>query len=202
MTGPTLEVRAAESTPEEGRLFAGYLDQAAEGFMRFLLGRRAVEIVAEAYTQAKNEYSFENVIVAEQDGRPVGMASGFTGKRRRGFSERPLRGAAGFPTFRYHLLGLLLAPLFRKLSKVEDEEFYLLCIAVDPDARGRGIGSVLLDAVEDQANAKGSSRLSLDVAASNDGARRLYERRGMTVGPVWPRLPLVRPVFVRMAKRL
>lgn len=54
---------------------------------------------------------------------------------------------------------------------------YLASIAVDPAARGRGIGSALLDFVE--ARYRGSHRhLFLLVSSFNRDARRLYERRG------------------------
>jgi GNAT superfamily N-acetyltransferase len=44
--------------------------------------------------------------------------------------------------------------------------------------RGRGIGTALLDASEEAARAHGHARIGLAVALQNDGARRLYGRRG------------------------
>ena len=83
---PPILVRPAEPTIEHGLAFANYLDTAAEGFMRLLLGRRMPELVAEAYTHPRNEYSFENVLAAERDGRIVGMAAGFGAEEQRAFS--------------------------------------------------------------------------------------------------------------------
>ncbi|MEU9026273.1 GNAT family N-acetyltransferase [Streptomyces sp. NPDC048383] len=51
-------------------------------------------------------------------------------------------------------------------------------IAVDPAARGRGIGGLLLDGVEEVAVEQGCRRIRLDVIAENPRARALYERRG------------------------
>jgi ribosomal protein S18 acetylase RimI-like enzyme len=97
---------------------------------------------------------------------------------------------------------VLCAPLWRILNTLADGDFYLQAIAVDKELRGEGVGSTLIDSIEDRARATGSTRLSLDVSAKNEGARRLYERRGMTVESGWPKLIFIPRLFVRMAKLL
>ena len=195
-------LRVAEPTFEEGLVFARYLDEAAEGFMRFMLGRRAPRILAEAYTRPDNDYSFQNVVFAEDGGGIVGMASGFTAVEHGRFSDRPLKRAAGFPAVRMRVMSLLCAPLLRILTSIPDGSFYLQALAVDDEMRGRGVGSSLMDFVEERARRTGSIRLCLDVAVKNEGARRLYERRGMSAKARWPRLRLVPALFVRMTKEL
>lgn len=49
MLKPSTTFRSANPTFDEGQLFAHYLDQAAEGFFGFMLGRRAVDIVATVF---------------------------------------------------------------------------------------------------------------------------------------------------------
>lgn len=51
-------------------------------------------------------------------------------------------------------------------------------IFVQPQARGAGVGSALLDAVEALAARLGMARVRLDVIDTNPRARALYERRG------------------------
>jgi len=51
-------------------------------------------------------------------------------------------------------------------------------LAVDPSARGNGLGARLVCAAAAAANAQGYERLSLLVAESNAGAAALYERLG------------------------
>src|SRR5213075_182362 len=51
-------------------------------------------------------------------------------------------------------------------------------LAVDPGARGNGLGARLVCAAAAAANAQGYERLSLLVAESNAGAAALYERLG------------------------
>ena len=51
-------------------------------------------------------------------------------------------------------------------------------LAVRPEARGQGIAAALIDAARQFAAAAGCRRLRLEVRASNDTAKRLYEREG------------------------
>jgi ribosomal protein S18 acetylase RimI-like enzyme len=58
-------------------------------------------------------------------------------------------------------------------------ELYSLSVA--PDERGQGIGTALLDEVDAELARRGVADLAISVFAGNDGARRLYERRGFRV---------------------
>lgn len=58
------------------------------------------------------------------------------------------------------------------------EEWHLLNLTVLPSLQGRGLGRDLLDDLVDQARRDGSARIWLEVRASNERARRLYERYG------------------------
>ena len=50
--------------------------------------------------------------------------------------------------------------------------------AVDLDARGRGIGGLLVDAVVERARSERQRRIALHTAACMEAAMRLYERHG------------------------
>lgn len=53
-------------------------------------------------------------------------------------------------------------------------------VCVDHEARGRGIGTSLLNAAVDKARRMGVGVVSLSVVDANQRARALYERRGFT----------------------
>ena len=196
-------LRAAKPTFDEGLVFARFLDEAAEGFFRFMLGPQAAEVIAAAYTQPNNDYSFQNVTFAVHDEAIVGMAAGYTAEQHNRFSEQPLKQAAGYRALRTGTIAILCAPLMRILDTLADGDFYLQAIAIDTELRGEGVGSALMDSMEDRARASGSNRLSLDVSAKNEGARRLYGRRGMSVESQWPkRLVIPGLRLLRMTKTL
>ena len=51
-------------------------------------------------------------------------------------------------------------------------------VAVSPDAQGRGLGRLLLDALLDEAARQGATSVLLEVRADNPSAIGLYERAG------------------------
>ncbi|MEV6810269.1 GNAT family N-acetyltransferase [Streptomyces sp. NPDC051132] len=55
----------------------------------------------------------------------------------------------------------------------------LQTLSVAPAARGQGIGTLLLDAVDEELERLGVGDLFVAALAANTGARRLYERRGL-----------------------
>jgi hypothetical protein len=110
VVGQSIALRAARPTFEEGLVFARFLDESADGFMQFMLGRRAPQVIARAYTEPDNDYSFRNVVFAEHGERIVAMASGFRAEDHRHFSEGALTRAAGFPAVRLRTVRLLCAP--------------------------------------------------------------------------------------------
>jgi ribosomal protein S18 acetylase RimI-like enzyme len=56
-------------------------------------------------------------------------------------------------------------------------------LAVLPEHRGRGLGTELLDRLERELHAQGVTDLVIGVLPGNDGAVRMYERRGYR--PTW-----------------
>ena len=58
------------------------------------------------------------------------------------------------------------------------DEIHINNVAVRPQYRGSGMGSAILRHVLAEARRLGANRATLEVRASNEGARRLYERLG------------------------
>lgn len=69
-----------------------------------------------------------------------------------------------------------VALLFRKGTRVAR----LYSLAVEPEARGKGVAPALIDAASRAARRRGSDRLRLEVRASNAKALSLYQRSGFT----------------------
>ena len=57
---------------------------------------------------------------------------------------------------------------------------YLDDLCVDVDARGQGIGSLLMQGVRELAKSRGIEKIELNVWECNEGAMRFYERLGFT----------------------
>jgi ribosomal protein S18 acetylase RimI-like enzyme len=65
-------------------------------------------------------------------------------------------------------------------SDVENERFLMDGLFVAEEARSKGIGTALLDAVTIEAKRRGYRQIRLDVVDTNTRAKALYRRRGFT----------------------
>ena len=61
-----------------------------------------------------------------------------------------------------------------------EDEVRIECLAVAPEARGKGVGTQLLAAVYASAKKHGFEKVRLEVVDTNPEARRLYVREGFT----------------------
>jgi ribosomal-protein-alanine N-acetyltransferase len=64
------------------------------------------------------------------------------------------------------------------------DEVHINNVAVRPQFRAQGIGTALLQRVLAEARQLGARRAMLEVRASNEGARRLYERLGFYIAGI------------------
>jgi ribosomal protein S18 acetylase RimI-like enzyme len=65
---------------------------------------------------------------------------------------------------------------------LEDRYAEVWTLVVAETARGRGVGSALLDAVDAELERRGVHDLVIGFMEGNEGAQRLYERRGLVPG--------------------
>ena len=196
-----LKIRPGEPIIQEGLLFGSYLRELAF-FYRVLLGRRVVEIIGEVYIQTNHDLSHRNVLFADCDGSILGMISGFTAEQHRQSDNSLLRSAMGQSALRNMGMALLLTRQQRFLNTHRDGDFYIQGFIVEKDHRGQGIGSILIDSIEELARSSGSRRLMLVVDAKNEGARRFYARHGMKVENGWPNFLCMPQMILKMAKPL
>lgn len=66
------------------------------------------------------------------------------------------------------------------------DEIHINNVAIRPPYRGQGVGTSLMHHVLAEARRLGARRATLEVRASNAGARRLYERLGFYVAATRP----------------
>jgi ribosomal protein S18 acetylase RimI-like enzyme len=127
----------------------------------------------------RNPFSYENGIVAEQGGRIVGLALAADAAERRRIGRRLFWLA---PRLRGPFALLRQFPnawdIMACTSVPPSASFYLSILAVAPESRRQGIGSLLLAEVRRRAEAAGSPVLALHTEIDNHTAQRLYQRHG------------------------
>ncbi len=117
------------------------------------------------------------IVALDPKGKLVGLAGFKTPKGAfagGGFAD--LRAIYGLPGAVWR--GFLLRLLGRE---IDNSRFLMDGICVQREARGEGVGSRLIEAICDEARARGYSEVRLDVVDTNWRARALYERLGFTV---------------------
>ncbi len=164
-----MKISAGFAESERAQIAALYWDAFGPKLGR-VLGprRRALRFVAAALDPA------HALCARAPDGTLLGVA-GF--KTARGAlvlgGRREMRAAYGVAgaAWRRGLLALLD-------SDVDNRRFLIDGIFVAPEARGRGVGSRLIEALAQEARAGGYREIRLEVIDENPRARALYERRG------------------------
>ncbi|MDR0362769.1 MAG: GNAT family N-acetyltransferase [Planctomycetota bacterium] len=157
----------------------------AEGEMTpFFTGHREPEKAGRVLREfilsdVSNRYSIDNAFVAEIDGRTVGSAFAFPADSQ---PELDLLILASV-----NARGENIKELF---FEGEPGTWYLSTMAVDPAFRGKGAGSALMKAAEEEGARRGFARSSLLVDLRKEKAKALYERLGYAmignaeIGPV------------------
>jgi ribosomal protein S18 acetylase RimI-like enzyme len=108
-------------------------------------------------------FSYRNTVVAEAEGRVAAALIGYP------IADTPEPMPANPPP--------IVVPL-EELEQLAPGTWYVNVLAAYPEQRGKGWGMALLGLAERFAHATARRGVSIIVADSNTGARRLYERCG------------------------
>lgn len=143
---------------------------AGEGIPEYLWSQmaqgheRPIEVGARRVASEEGDYSYRNATVAERGGQVVAMVLAYTLP-----AETDATPLDDYPA--------LVRPMV-ELERIVPGSYYINMLATLPGFRGRGLGSLLLEAVGARALAAACRMLSVGVFEQNTGALRLYQRHG------------------------
>ncbi|MGE7110517.1 GNAT family N-acetyltransferase [Lysinibacillus sp. NPDC047702] len=83
--------------------------------------------------------------------------------------------------------------------EAHEDEYYIDTVCVSSEARGKGIGTLLLQYAEELTKQRGFKKLSLNVETQKESARRLYERLGFVITEPWS---IIDEPFHHMVKQI
>ena len=152
---------------------------------RPLLGKNkneAVENIKKLIKEVDTSFSHEHIhVVSDEDENLLGILVSFCGREISIWNDFKayFRILNFYDFFKYMIKGTLINELLT--ASVGKNDYYLSNIAVDPQFRGKGIGTYILENAFKLAEKKRCRRVILDVTLNNVGASRLYERVGFKV---------------------
>jgi len=120
------------------------------------------------FRQDNNQYSYENTLVYEDEGKILGSLNAYDGGKL-----LKLR----LPFLAY-LTEHYQANNTGQGTETQSGEFYLDTISVNPNAQGKGIGKQLIKAGIDWAKQLGHHTVGLLVEQNNGRALKLYQNMG------------------------
>ena len=120
------------------------------------------------FKERKNQYSFENTLVYEQDGEIAGSITAYEG----GLLPEYRKPFLDFIAIHYKVTDLIIE------NETLEGEIYIDTISVFPKFQGNGIGKKLLSAVKEKAIIQGHKKIGLLVDFKNPSAKKLYSMLG------------------------
>ena len=164
-----LEKPYRRATPADAPAMADLVHFASEGLALYLWtkiagpGEDPWTIGRERAGRETGAFSYRNTILAEADGKPAAGLIGYP------LPDEPEPIGPDLPA--------MFVPL-QELENLAPATWYVNVLAAYPEHRGKGYGSALLALADRIAAYMAKRGLSIIVADTNVGARRLYERCG------------------------
>ena len=122
-------------------------------------GEDLLDVGRRRYERENSPFSYRSCTMVELEGQTTGMLVAFAMHVDPSYEEDD--------------------PVLRPYSVLEEDNSWYICgMALHEACRGRGAGSALLKLAEQQAEENGFDKLSLIVFEQNEGAVRLYLRKG------------------------
>jgi len=167
---PNLDATLRPARKSDAVALAALIDIAGEGIPVYLWnrmkapGQSVFEFGRARAARDEGAFSCKNATVAEVDGEVVAALVDYR-------LEDP------YETDDLAELPDVVRPLVVLESKAPGS-WYINVVAAFPEFRGQGIGARLLALAEEHGRTQGATSASMIVASANEGAVRLYARRG------------------------
>ena len=165
-------IKIRQATPQDAVEIAPLIYDAIGEIANHLTNECEPELIlaglAHLVTETTNRHTYENTFVATEGEAILGIVVLYDGKRGK-LLDKNLEKTLGFAID----------------VEAHDDEYYIDTICVSRDARGKGIGTKLLNFSEEQARHLGHDKLSLNVELEKLQARKLYERQGFVITEPW-----------------
>lgn len=167
-------IQVRKATLEDAKVIAPIKALAMLDILYYFIGQEnlqeAVLFLQRLIATERNQYSYENIIVAHHGDEILGQACLYPGEN--------------LATLKESVSKLLWDQYKRKIEddeETQEGEIYLDSIAVSPNAQGQGIGKILLSHILEYYVEKNRKTVGLLVDKTNPKAKSLYLNVGFQI---------------------
>ena len=172
----------AQPAAEQAAHFARLAQIAGDEIFTHFFGSRAETVLASMFRRRENDNSHAHTAFLLEEDAIAGMLQAYTASDARQQAPRTLwlyLRYAAWQLPRALVLGFMLRDILDFLNRdLDDEDFYIVFLALYPPYRGQGHSKTLLREAERRAVLRGCRRLILDVDERNHVALAAYSRVG------------------------
>lgn len=165
----------------DASLFSAMMELSAPKLFSSVFGENFKRILESLFRERRNLFSFEHTFKVKIEGDVAGMLLGYDWKTKKGEEINTGKLLIKYMKFNFVKRLPFLVKLNSVIGYVNKGEFYISNIAIYPEYRGKGVGTLLLNFVEEVAKKDKIEKLSLDVETENSGAIKLYKRLGFKI---------------------
>ena len=175
-----IEVRTAK--PDDQGSIAELMYSSGSELYDFIYGKRVLDYLRHEFSSGYGFAGYSNVTVAVLDGKVVGTGCFYGSETYKKLLNGSMLNTKQF----YGTIGSI--PVFYRsrhlgsvVKKPKPGELYLSNFGVEPNLRGNGIGTKIIQHRLQQARQEGYSLFGLDVSKQNLKGQALYTRLGLRV---------------------
>ena len=172
-------VSMRDARTEDAPLVAWDLETATDRMFSFMLGGRWEQILIRVVNTSGHAWSIEHARIAEVEGEPLGVI--LSGPSAVPEPDETFGLAWGWTRIRLTVVGFVFRPFLSIMRQHGVGAWHITAVSVMPEARGKGVGGVMISDAIEHARTAGMTSVTLDVDVHNTVATRLYEREGFEV---------------------
>jgi len=188
--------------PEDAHHFSELVVLTSPAIFPIVFGSGVKKVMKNLFPHKRHYYSFDRSFFAEINGKVAGMAQLHKLITRKGQAVRLSFLLLKYLKWRLLAKAVNLLKFDHLIKDVARNDCYLSNVSVYPEFRSFGIGTKLLEAVEEEAKSVGKKRVVLHAETHNTRAISLYERLGYKIESKSPPLKIRNRLFesFKMAK--
>ena len=167
---------------EQALVYAEFESMASHGGSRQLYGQDWKGLLANLYLQKDSIHSFNFTMFAHASSQIVGHITCFHYDQESGIEAQTTKYLQQYLGVRYarpYVINLLRSLVGSSTGRMAHGDFHIGSLAVTPEFRGSGVGTILIGHAEGCARQCGAKGLSLEVSRVNQAAIDRYRLLGI-----------------------